>query len=164
MFEFYRNIVYVKMDDEPELEEEEEKEEAAASVSVVEPELSTEGEGDWVTVSEVDVALINEETASTELKKSSMDVETDDIETAIPLTAESLKASEIVNSPVKVAPPGVKFADMTGVECSQLQRYFIENSAVPVPRINCSLVIRGCSLFVYGKEHVYKYLSLLHLQ
>mmetsp|Transcript_5470 Transcript_5470/g.10491 ORF Transcript_5470/g.10491 Transcript_5470/m.10491 type:complete len:608 (-) Transcript_5470:1024-2847(-) len=158
------NIVYVKMEDEDaeekeELDEQEEKveDDSTAFLNVPEPNSTTDGDGDgdWVTVSEVDVALIETE-ASSNTTKTIEESTSDDIEIITPLTAESLKASELelglsAKTAVKEASSGVKFADMTGVECSQLQRYFIENTAVPVPRINSSLVIRGCSLFVYGR-------------
>ena len=147
----------MKYDDDEEEEEEEEGEgekESPVSVEVApkggdeEKKKKEEEEGEWVTLSEGDVALIEEcaqVTTAAAVTEEEEEEEEDEDDVAPSLTAESLK---VVKEVVISAP---KFEAMTGVECSQLQRYFIENTAVPVPRINASLVIRGCSLFVYGK-------------
>ena len=134
----------MKLDDDP---LDEQKEEELSDIILKDQSsivTNQDGGGDWVTVSEVDVAIIEDNL------RGKADCQDFKVEETNEDMVESTAVVESMDDK-EVSTPVSKFDDMTGVECSKLQQYFMENNSVPVPRINSSLVMRGCSLFVYGR-------------
>lgn len=139
------NIVYVSMENEN--MEREEKKEAVTEEADEENGVVEGADEEWVTISEEEVAAL--ETSAHKEKSSHVD---EDMMEVLSLTEENLlsSADAVQHDNESHNDEEKKFESMTGVECNNLKRYFIENSSVPVPRINASLVIKGCSLLVYG--------------